>query len=131
MIGHLITRSYTTAKAEAFAAPSGFLTTRYYNDHSNDLCPYEVALIQAYEELGRGDLAEFVRKGKKYQRLYEFLEGGAVSHQQLSAARRAFLDLEEGTETYASQDDWVRGAIERHRGYPGLNEVIRIHNSFS
>lgn len=123
-------RSYTTAKADAFAAPSIFVDFQKYSGGSNDLGPYEAVLAQAYEDLGRPDLAAYVRNGKKFQRLYDKLDGGFCDFPDLNATRRAFLDLPDHIPQPSHMDEWVVEATARHRADdPWINEAIKIHNA--
>lgn len=55
--------------AEAFAAPLALVDVNAFFDGNNELSPYEAKLAEAYDELGRTDLGDCVRKGKLYQRL--------------------------------------------------------------
>lgn len=117
-------RSYTTCKAEAFTAPTGLLSNTYYNDYLNAPCPYEVALMDAYQDLGRPDLADFVLKGKKFQHLYYALYNTSQGHLRLNAVRRAFLDLPDGIPQPSTSDEWIIAAKERYNEDSGLKRLL-------
>jgi hypothetical protein len=83
-------RAATTCKADAFAAPFAFLD-RAYRQGDNNLTSLEAALASAYDSLGRSDLGDFVRTGKKYQRLTDMLQGCPSGIDNLVGLREAFL----------------------------------------
>ncbi|WVQ83591.1 hypothetical protein IAT38_005732 [Cryptococcus sp. DSM 104549] len=84
-----------TSKGAAFAAPFCFPDDNY-SEGSNALGMRELGLIEAYRELGRTDLGEFVRQGRKYHRLFDVLFRETVTLTTLNAMRRAFLGLPDG-----------------------------------
>nr|XP_031857217.1 uncharacterized protein CI109_007381 [Kwoniella shandongensis]KAA5524289.1 hypothetical protein CI109_007381 [Kwoniella shandongensis] len=88
--------SFITCKADAFAPPYAFVDNDFLVKGSNVLNHREQALAYAYEQLDRHDLAECVRKGKKFQHLYHFLRMEKIRANQMRAMRRAFLGEELG-----------------------------------
>jgi hypothetical protein len=117
-------RAYTTCKAQAFAAPIGFVSDPFFYG-KNSLCPREVALINAYEKLGRPDMAQLVRKGKKFQRLSFVLNGRQIDPVELLAIRAAFLDLPDGvTGQPTTMAEWIRVASERYQDDAGLKRIL-------
>jgi hypothetical protein len=84
-------RTRISCKAEAFAAPWGFLEGgTYWDDWSNALSSRELALAEAHEQLGRPDLKAFVLGSKKYHRLNDILTNPKPERRELFAAQRAF-----------------------------------------
>lgn len=83
--------AFLTCKGEAFAGPRCLLNPDYYLG-SNELTAWELSLANAYEDLGRGDLAECVRRGKKFQRLRDLLEFDIQEVEHLHALYRAFVE---------------------------------------
>ena len=63
-------RTSVGSKWEAFAAPMALWDTELYFGGSNDLSIGEKELYDNYIKLGRQDLADCVREGKVYQRLW-------------------------------------------------------------
>ncbi|KAK6907115.1 hypothetical protein I204_00084 [Kwoniella mangroviensis CBS 8886] len=100
--------AYTTNKEEAFAAPSGFVSAEYVKGNNDSLSPREIAMIDAYTLRDRPDLADHVRKGRKYHRLVHSLKSSAINIKRFNALERAFLDL---PDSYFDQsqtlDEWV------------------------
>lgn len=120
----VILRAYTTCKAQAFAAPIGFITGSFFAG-SNVLCPREKALINAYEKLGRPDMAEHVRKGKKFQRLAFLLDGRQLDWMELVGIRNAFLDIPDRAPNQpAAMDEWIKAATERYQHDAGLKRIL-------
>jgi hypothetical protein len=108
-------RSYTTCKAEAFAAPMCFLTSNF-DAGSNNLAPYELALMDAYSQVGRIDLARLVRGGKPFQRLGRMLSGQEIKVEHLNATRRAFLGETDGkTGEPKTGKAWAQEVSKRFR----------------
>ena len=108
-------RSYTTCKAEAFAAPMCFLTSDF-DAGSNTLAPYELALMDAYAQVGRIDLARLVLGGKPFQRLARLLSGQEIKVEHLNATRRAFLGETDGkTGEPKTGKEWAQEVSKRFR----------------
>lgn len=99
------------------------MNSDYYNN-SNGLCPFEIALINAYNHLGRPDLAAFVEKGKKFQRVYDSLDGSFQSVERRNAIRRAFLGLQKGEVEPRNEEEWLRRAVERYKDDSGLQQLL-------
>lgn len=93
---------------------------------SNELGIREKTLIEAYESLGRPDLADCIRHGKKYQRLQllRFGHGGA-SWQQMVATRRAFLGLpDDAPGMPATEEEWRAMVIGKHPDDEDLHRLV-------
>lgn len=88
---HTDCRAFLTCKGDAFAGPRCLLDPNYYLG-SNELTTWELSLVAAYEDLGRSDLAECVRQGKKFQRLRDFIEFDNQDIEHLHALYRAFVE---------------------------------------
>lgn len=72
--------------------------------------------MEVYEELGRSDLADHVRRGKKFQRLEDNMSGG-TGWQSMAAMTRAFMKQDEdATGVPKSKEEWMKGIVERHAG---------------
>ena len=91
-----------TAKQEAFAAPLVFIDDRALFMGDNALTSTEVALARAYDDLGRSDLGDCVRGGKKYQRLL-FSVGFDINWKAFKGLRELFDGLHYSQET---EDEW-------------------------
>lgn len=101
-------RARSTSKADAFAAPLGFMPAEFLWGY-NGLSLLELALAAAYRRLDRGDLASFVERGKRYQRLDDLLFGAFPSFSKLKALRQCFEDLQQDWPT--KQSHWSRYAL--------------------
>jgi len=114
-----------TAKAEAFAAPPG-LAPLDFRTGDNRLSLIEEMLADSYVELGRPDLAEFVRNGKKYQRLDQLTKIWLQPWEALNAARRAVLGMDEDEAPGQPQgwDAWIDAAKERYSDDAGLKALL-------
>lgn len=98
---------------------------------SNSIRPFEAALMDAYVQLGRPDLAELVTKSKKFRRLNLIMEGGFPSIIEMEWLRRAFNcepDPQEG-ELIGSDQDWRVEMKEKFRADAGLQVVAARHEA--
>ena len=84
--------------------------------------------MEAYMRLGRDDLAELVRRGKKWQRL-TLSKRWLPSFRELNAARRAFLELPDVVEAEPrSKEAWMKATRDRYRSDGGLLRLLaEIH----
>lgn len=80
--------------------------------------------MQAYNQLGRPDLAKYVEGGKKFQRLYGPLDGSYQPLGTINAARRAFLGQPDGIKQPMNDEEWIRQAVDRYKGDVGLQELL-------
>ena len=117
-------RATTTCKADAFAAPFAFLN-RGYGQGSNNLTTLDNALASAYDILGRPDLGDFVRRGKKYQRLTDLLQGCPSGVDNLVGLREAFAGPATKTPP-TSMRSWVRRAAKRYGADPGVKALLAL-----
>lgn len=116
----IVDRAYTTCKAQAFAAPIAFVGDAFW-DGNNELCPREIALVDAYERLERLDLADLVRNGKKFQRLSFLLSGQQTDVVDLNGTRKAFLNLADDVEGMpTSMDEWIEASRNRYSRDEGV-----------
>ncbi|OCF58134.1 hypothetical protein L486_04164 [Kwoniella mangroviensis CBS 10435] len=119
--------AYTTNKAEAFASPMHFLPSEFYHEGSNDVfSPREYALIEAYQSLGRDDLADCVKVGRKYQRLIYFLKCMFTNVLELNAIRKAFLKIpdEDIDDFPKTEEEWVEKMSIKWRDEKGLRGLV-------
>ncbi|WWD08804.1 hypothetical protein V865_006917 [Kwoniella europaea PYCC6329] len=117
--------AYTTNKEEAFAAPNGFVSAEYIKGKNDQLSPREHAMIDAYISRGRPDLAECVRKGRKYHRLVDLFRDNVINISNINALERAFLDL---PDDYVGQsqtiEQWVELMKEKYKDDEGLRSLL-------
>jgi hypothetical protein len=120
-------RSYTSCKADAFIPPYSFNNGPYW-DGSNVLCPYELALMDAYLQLGRPDMAEIVKNGKKFRRLNDFVFTDFPGFVQLDSLRRAFRGDPDANEGEVISEESVRATLlEKYKADEGLRFVVARH----
>lgn len=117
-------RAYTTSKAAAYASPQGLTSTEYFSQGSNEPSVWEVILIEAYERLGRTDLADFVRNGKKYLRLERVTHPLMADIEEMIGLRGAFGAEGEDEVRPKTMVQWVAMARERYRGDEGLEGLM-------
>ena len=108
------------SKGLSLAAPLGLVDVTSYFDGNNQLARGEIALAEVYDGLGRPDLAECVRGGKKYQRLFGSM-ASAPQLKELQALRNAFTGEIGKAE---SMEDWCVEAKERYKDDEGLKRVM-------
>lgn len=120
----------TTCRADAFCAPVACLNWAFF-EGDNSLCPREVALMEAYRRMGRYDLAECVKQGKKFQRLRsQILVKDTPDVGILNATRSAFLGEErEVTDKPQSRQEWVKTALHRYKDDQGIAELLSRQGS--
>ncbi|WVF70949.1 hypothetical protein IAT40_005744 [Kwoniella sp. CBS 6097] len=118
--------AYTTTKAEAFAAPAAcYDLDTLFSEGRDELGNYELVLIQAYEELGRPDLAKCARNG----RIYHLLD--------VSMGNRPFIALINGmrvvlglpTYSYGTTGEWVeemKSKYGRDVGFQAISKTKRL-----
>ncbi|WWC99081.1 hypothetical protein V866_005975 [Kwoniella sp. B9012] len=117
--------AYTTNKEEAFAAPNGFVPAEYKKGKNDILSTREEALIEAYLSHGRPDLAECVRKGRKYHRLIDFLRHDVHEVEIINALERTFLCLpDDHTAQSATLEDWLEAMKEEYKDDKGLSRLL-------
>ena len=75
-----------------------------HDNGSDDLSPYEVELLKAYEDRGRADLADCARKGKKYQRLHETV---GLPSRSWMAIRALIISLTGNAPAEGSLEEWL------------------------
>ncbi|WRT65979.1 uncharacterized protein IL334_002930 [Kwoniella shivajii] len=118
--------AYVTTKAEAFSAPL-FI---YYNLEStfseNDFTPAEKVLIESYHQLGRPDMAGYIRDGKIYQRLGDIGGYWHTKFMQSDVLEVFNCDIPDSFQPplYVGSD-WRLYIYNRYRDDPNLQEIIR------
>ncbi|WWC68851.1 uncharacterized protein I206_102787 [Kwoniella pini CBS 10737] len=110
-----------TCKEEAFAAPPWF-SKEETDDHIGNKAE---ELIKAYENLGRQDLAEFVRNGDKFKRLDNVLLHSVKDLNYLNDTRRAFFQLpgDQPEDTPTTIEQWMEMRITR---YIDIDQGLRV-----
>ena len=100
-----------------------------YWQGSNSICPFEAALMDAYVRLGRPDLAENVRRSKKFRRLNMLMEGEMPSIPDMRAIQRSFNDEPDPDpgEAVSTDDEWRAEVQEKYKGDHGLQLVLARH----
>jgi len=118
----VLCRAYTTTKEEAFASPNVFWESSAYLEGDNSLTLEEEMLIAEYERRDRLDLAECVRNGRKYHRLFDVL-GQNINLVNINALTDSFLG--EGQVDFPKTlEDWKFWAVEKYEGNEGLRDVM-------
>ncbi|WRT65484.1 uncharacterized protein IL334_002427 [Kwoniella shivajii] len=116
--------SSLTCKEEAFAAPE-FFRYEHSNINSIHLGTKEQLLVHSYEQLGRPDLADLVRGGRKYHRLHLIVFRGCSELEHLNAARRAFLGMpDDAKDQPQSIEEWKRSMLYRFEGNGALQQLL-------
>ncbi|WWC60077.1 uncharacterized protein I303_102640 [Kwoniella dejecticola CBS 10117] len=119
--------AYTTNEAEAFAAPSGWVSEDYRAGSNDTLSPREMALIEAYIKDGRSDLADYVKSGRKYHRLVDLLRYDDPSVIRFNALERAFLDLPDShTEQSNTVEEWVAIRKEKYKDDEDWKNLLKL-----
>ncbi|WVO17988.1 hypothetical protein L204_105686 [Cryptococcus depauperatus] len=118
-------------KGVAFAAPFCFPDENYAEGY-NALGVREVTLIEAYRDLGRSDLADHVRNGRKYHRLFDVLFREYVTLTTLNALRRAFLGLPDGRQGLPQTlKEWIQEAKTNYAEDQNLAIMLQRSDEFS
>ncbi|KAL7419952.1 hypothetical protein Q5752_004915 [Cryptotrichosporon argae] len=123
--------SYTTCKGDAFSAPRSLrsdIDRAEFINGNNDMNPGEVLLANAYETLGRPDLAQCVRDGKKYQRLALCARNRTPYRQAcwLNALREA---VGEKIDKDESLENWIARLKVTHADDERLKRVIKLEEA--
>ena len=87
--------------------------------------------MDAYVQLGRGDLAELVRGSKKYRRLNMLMEGGFPTIMEMRWIQHAFSgepDPDEGA-LVGTADDWRLEMKEKYQADAELQVVVARHEA--
>ncbi|OCF43221.1 hypothetical protein I317_02929 [Kwoniella heveanensis CBS 569] len=113
--------AYTTTKAEAFSTPFGCLALELLTeDGKSDLQPNELALSQAYEQLGRPDLAECARSG----RFYHWLKLGMGHEPYIELINGIRETTSHDTYGYDTIEDWVEEMKLKFGADKGLQALL-------
>ena len=81
-------------------------------------------MIEAYEELGRQDLADCVRNGRIYNRL-NICVGYQPIVQDINALTWTAYGKDTTTMVYTTEEEWIGAAKERYRDNEVLQRLIR------
>jgi hypothetical protein len=124
----------TSTKAEAFAAPKWAFDTEAFDHGDNALSKEEVILAEAYESLGRDDLADCVRGGKVFQRLHRIILNWTPSDRgdkrilaAVNGLTDAFLGKDAGS-LPKTLDEWITTALVDQKDDPNLPSVIALND---
>ncbi|WVW79909.1 hypothetical protein I302_101879 [Kwoniella bestiolae CBS 10118] len=113
-----------TCKAEAFIPPDCF-RVEGRNPCSSDLGETERLLVEAYVELGRPDLIQLIRGGRKYHWIHIIVLRTHFSVGALNAARGAFLGLSDDWTGYPETvEEWRDMMLNRYREDDGVKELL-------
>ncbi|OXG74799.1 hypothetical protein C346_07020 [Cryptococcus neoformans D17-1] len=119
-----------TSKGGAYAAPFCFPDDKY-SEGLNALGVRELALIEAYRDLGRPELADLVRTGRKYHRLFDVLFRECVTLTTLNALRRAFLGLPDGKQGLPQTlKEWIQVAKQNYSTDEHLETMLERSEEF-
>jgi len=120
----LISRSYLSCKAEAFAAPWALISASAFKG-DNELSPREEYLRDTYLQLGRPDLAHYVEGTRRWLRLGNIL-AGTTKFPELMATRQAFEKASgEGKGSAPeTEEHWRQGIIARHANDEALQRLV-------
>ncbi|WVF66851.1 hypothetical protein IAT40_001593 [Kwoniella sp. CBS 6097] len=117
--------AYTTNKEDAFCSPIGWVHKDFLNGKNDQLSSPEQALVQAYVDQGRLDLAECVRNGRKYHRLTGFMRDMTTNIQTLNATRRAFLGQPDDHPGQPNtREEWLALKKEEFKDDEGLKRLL-------
>ncbi|OCF43222.1 hypothetical protein I317_02930 [Kwoniella heveanensis CBS 569] len=117
--------AYATSKAEAFAAPTACFGSEEYDGPVNALHPSEMKLMEAYEQLGRPDLAECVKNGRFYHRLAVFL-GYPPASVELMDGFRELMGLKQCG--YVTLEEWIQGMSVKYAEDVGYQTLVQRDN---
>jgi hypothetical protein len=127
-------RTASTTKAAAFAAPKWAYETDDYLNGDSSQTPEEDLLSEAYERVGRPDLADCIRGGRRYHRLADILLhwdpclGEKRALGQLTGLTRAFEGEDKDLPT--TLVGWVEWAKEMHVANPDLEFIMGLDEQF-
>ncbi|WWD19793.1 hypothetical protein CI109_104257 [Kwoniella shandongensis] len=114
--------AYITSKAEAFAAPCAFSSVVEYCDQGRaTLCDLEHLLMKDYQDLGRPDLADCVKEGKKYQFLNDLV--GEEPQMVLMDGLRETFSKER--KKFAMEQEWEEWAKKVFSEDQGLKDLLK------
>ncbi|WVW79918.1 hypothetical protein I302_101888 [Kwoniella bestiolae CBS 10118] len=114
--------AYTTSKEEAFSAPDTLLPPGLAKtDDDSTLSHREEALVAAYGSLGRPDLADCIKGGRRYSRLMSSLRHNWASVEDLRAIRKGFgIEVGQKYPMRESKEDWMGRMTLKYKDDEGL-----------
>jgi hypothetical protein len=115
-----------TSKADAFAAPWGFVANEFWHGNNN-LSLLEIALAAAYRRLGRPDLAAFVENGKIYQRLDFLLQGGYPDYGKIKRFRACMDDPQQDWPKWLHE--WNGYLSEKYKEDEGVKKLMAVQHA--
>lgn len=90
-----------------------------------ELSAFEEILVESYISLGRPDLADFVREGKKYRLLYSLRGGGYPEVEEIHLARQAICPGDPGPGVVPFDwDAWIEEMKRRYMTDEGLKLLL-------
>lgn len=117
-------RSFTASKDEAFAAPLVFIDVRKIYHGVVEPMELEELLAKEYENLGRPDLADCVRRARRYHLLTYFLGGDPWPH-ILRSFRTCFgRPVKEEEFEGDTMEKWASAAIARFAEDEGVKQLL-------
>jgi hypothetical protein len=122
--------AFTTTKEAAFASPNWAYNTDGYLAGDNAQTPEETLLCEAYERLGRADLAECVRNGRIFHRLdditgyWDSTWGEECTLGRLNGLTRAFRG--EDSQSLKTVAEWIKWAAGKHSKAEGFDTIVAI-----
>jgi hypothetical protein len=108
-----------------------YMNDDYYTGN-NDLTLEELLLCEVYEEMGRSDLAECVKKGRIYHRLIEATDAWdptSLTDKQMLAILNGVTDAflgDQAGELPKTMDDWVKQAKLEFKDDPDLPAILEL-----
>jgi hypothetical protein len=118
--------AHTASPAIAFNSPIGFFNVGEFYDGKNILSDDEIIFARLLEEKGHKDLAQFVRHGRLQHR-FAFCCGYDLA--DWSGFLGLFRGLRDavGVDAGLEWDGWKASALERYKGDPGLQVLLKRH----
>ena len=112
--------AYITPTRDAFATTMAFADSEAFWSGDNSLGPLEIAISQAYDELGRADLGDCVRDGKVFQRL-QFAVGFSPSWETYCATVELLTGRPPAQELI---EEWMDHGEGKWAGDEGLETML-------
>ncbi|RXK35578.1 hypothetical protein M231_07163 [Tremella mesenterica] len=120
--------AYVTTKAEAFSSPRFCFGSDRHRAGHNDLSIEETHMVHCYEKYGRPDLADCIRKGAVYYRLFNVI-GWSPDVSDLNGLTRAVLGEDTAESLPETQDAWIEEALVRFKNDPRLSSIQKLQET--
>lgn len=93
-----------------------------------DMSPCEKILIDAYDRLGRPDLARYVQSGRKYHLLFKVRDMFDLEVRYVWRARQEFCPEDAGPVVQpADWSVWIEDMTKRYEEHQGLEKILKRH----